>query len=168
MNRGHQDPRFHDSDPRDSSRFPEPHPIYHQFLSITNDPWNPCGVIQPQETLNFPSRSSVFNGGVRSFHDYRSTGLPSDCGTTPGDSGYGGTRSTYSFGESVPENDRCAETVFLETPEELIGDLNINNADVPMYQSSQTSHHQPPPVEFICEDEQCRAPCKTKSELKYV
>lgn len=87
--------------------------------------------------------------------------MPSDCGTAPDDSGYGGTRSAYSFAESVAGNDRCAENAFLETPaDQMIGDLTINQ----MYPPSQMQHHQASTVEFLCNH--CGHSCKTKSELK--
>ncbi|KAL7936964.1 hypothetical protein V8C35DRAFT_212381 [Trichoderma chlorosporum] len=170
MNRGPQDLRFQDSDPRDSPRLSESYPIY-QFYFNSNDPWFPPGVIQPTETINSSSRPSAYNSGARSFPGYRSTNLPSECDTAPEDSGYGGTgtRSTYSFAESateIAENGRRAETDFLAagTTEQLIGDLNIN-ATLPVYPASQISHHhQPTPVEIKCDD--CGASCKTRSELK--
>lgn len=154
------------SDPRD---IPEPYNIY-QFYSASDGPWFPASVIQPAETLNTQSRPSAYNSGTRGFQGYRSTGLPSECGTAPEDSGYGGTRSTYSIVESVTsitENDRCTETGYLETQtaEQLIGDLNINSA-VPIYQPSQMPHHQTSHIEYRCD--QCETTVKTKSELKYV
>ncbi|KAL7914874.1 hypothetical protein GGI35DRAFT_162364 [Trichoderma velutinum] len=163
MNRVPGDSQFHTSNSQDSPRFTEPYNLF-QFYSNSDGPWIPQGVIQPAETLNSSSRSSAYNSGARSFHDYRSTGLPSECGTAPDDSGYGGSRSTYSFAESVAENDRCAENAYLDTTaEQLISDLNINTA-VPMYPPSQMQHHQASPVEFRCNH--CGASCKTKSELK--
>ncbi|KAL7801451.1 hypothetical protein V8C43DRAFT_301447 [Trichoderma afarasin] len=159
MNRASGDSQFHSSSSQDSPRFQEPYNLF-QFYS-TDGPWIPQGVIQPADTLNSSSRPSAYNSGAPSFHGYRSTGLPSDCGTAPDDSGYGGTRSAYSYAESVAGNDRCAENAYLETPaEQMIGDLTIN----PMYPPPQMQHHQASPVEFRCNH--CGQSCKTKSELK--
>ncbi|KAL6700691.1 hypothetical protein J3F84DRAFT_402678 [Trichoderma pleuroticola] len=162
MNRVPGDSQFHSSNSQDSPRFSEPYNLY-QFYN-SDGPWIPQGVIQPADTLNSSSRPSAYNSGARSFHDYRSTGLPSECGTAPDDSGYGGSRSTYSFAESVAGNDRCADNVYLETTtEQMISDLNINPV-VPMYTPPQMQQHQASPVEFRCNH--CGAACKTKSELK--
>ncbi|KAL6830850.1 hypothetical protein J3E69DRAFT_353993 [Trichoderma sp. SZMC 28015] len=153
MNRAPGDSQFH------SSNSQEPYNIF-QFYN-TDGPWIPPGVIQPADTLNSSSRPSAYNSGAPSFHGYRSTGLPSDCGTAPDDSGYGGTRSAYSFAESVAGNDRCAENAYLETTaDQMIGDLTINQ----MYPPSQMQHHQASTVEFLCNH--CGQSCKTKSELK--
>ncbi|KAL7957405.1 hypothetical protein V8C34DRAFT_305791 [Trichoderma compactum] len=157
MDRVPGDSQFHSSSSQDSARFSEPYNLY-QFYN-SDGPWVPQNIIQPADTLNSSSRPSAYDSGARSFHDYRSTGLPSECDTAPDDSGYGGggSRSTYSFAESVAGNDRCTENVYLETAaEQMISGLNINPV-VPMY--TQAS-----PVEFRCDH--CGAACKTKSDLK--
>lgn len=166
MDRVPGDSQFHSSNSQGSPRFSEPYNLY-QFYN-SDGPWVPQNIIQPADTLNSSSRPSAYNSGARSFHDYRSTGLPSECGTAPDDSGYGGggSRSTYSFAESVAGNDRCTENVYLETAtEQMISGLNINPV-VPMYTQPQMQQHQASPVEFRCDH--CGAACKTKSELKYV
>ncbi|EHK26284.1 uncharacterized protein TRIVIDRAFT_63605 [Trichoderma virens Gv29-8] len=140
MSQGHQDLRFH---------------ALSRFYSAPG-PWHPSGVFQPHP--------DAYNSGA--FHDYRNTSLPSDCGTTPGDSGYGGTRSTYSLVESAPsiaDNDRGTEPSYLEAQATLIGDLSID-ATASIYQPSQISHPQAASAEFRCD--QCGNVCKTKSELK--
>ncbi|KAL7799045.1 hypothetical protein V8C37DRAFT_398882 [Trichoderma ceciliae] len=158
------------SNPRDSSQIPEQYNLS-QFYSDSDGPWFPVSVIQPAETLKSQSRTSTsaFNNGPRDFQDYRSTGLPSECDTVPGDSGYGGSRSTYSIVESfasLNENDRCTDTTYLETQtaEQLIGDLRINSA-VPVHKAPEATYHQARNVKpHRCE--QCYAAFKTKSELK--
>ncbi|KAL7942152.1 hypothetical protein V8C42DRAFT_360250 [Trichoderma barbatum] len=162
MSRVPRDSHFHGSDLRDNPRFSESYPIF-QFYSESDGPWLPAGVIQPAAALTSLSRPSAYSG-ARGFDGYRSPGLPSECGTAPEDSGYGGTRSTYSIVESVTsiaENDRCTGAGYLETQstEQLINDLNIN-ATVPIYQPPQMPHAQ----EFHCDE--CGASVKTKSELK--
>ncbi|KAL6878779.1 hypothetical protein J3F83DRAFT_255888 [Trichoderma novae-zelandiae] len=162
------DARLYGSDPRDSSQFPEPYNLY-QFYSASDGPWIPNGVIQPAATLNSSSRPSTFDTGARSFQGYRSAGLPSECGTAAEDSGYGGTRSTYSLLESaasIAENDRCTESGFLEaqTAEQLIGDLSISST-IPIY-PPPIPYPQNPHVEYRCDYLHCNAVLKTKSELK--
>jgi hypothetical protein len=153
---------------RDSPRFPpEPYNLY-AFYSASDGPWIPNAAIPPAATLNQSSRLP-FSSGERSFQGYRSAGLPSESGTAPEDSGYGGTRSTYSLVESaasIPENDRCTDTGYLETQtaEQLIGDLNINSA-IPVYQPPMPYTHSPS-VKHPCD--QCPAILNTRSELKYV
>lgn len=61
-----------------------------------NDPWVPRGVIQ---TSHRPVDARPRLGRVPPpalFLDLGSTASPSDCATLPGDSGYGGSRQTYS------------------------------------------------------------------------
>ncbi|ETS01145.1 hypothetical protein M419DRAFT_36127 [Trichoderma reesei RUT C-30] len=151
---------------RDSPRFPpEPYNLY-AFYSASDGPWIPNAAIPPAATLNQSSRLP-FSSGERSFQGYRSAGLPSESGTAPEDSGYGGTRSTYSLVESaasIPENDRCTDTGYLETQtaEQLIGDLNINSA-IPVYQPPMPYTHSPS-VKHPCD--QCPAILNTRSELK--
>ncbi|KAM0246268.1 hypothetical protein ACHAQJ_010287 [Trichoderma viride] len=163
--------RGYGSGPRDSSHIPEPY-IFYQFYSASDDPWFPASVIQPAQTLTQPrSSTSAYNHGSRGFHDFRSPALPSECDTAPEDSGYGGSRPTYSIVESVAsvnENDRCAEAGFLETQtaEQLIGigDLNITSA-APMYKAPGMASHQATNAK-LHRCEQCGVNLKTKSELK--
>ncbi|UKZ73053.1 hypothetical protein TrVFT333_000692 [Trichoderma virens FT-333] len=145
MSQGHQDLHFHAS---------ESYPLSRYYSAP--DPWQPSGVFQ--------SHPDAYNSSA--FHGYRNTSLPSDCGTAPGDSGYGGTRSTYSLVESAPsiaDNDRGTEPGYLEAQATLIGDLIID-ATASIYQPSQISHPQASSAEFQCGH--CGNVCKTKSELK--
>ncbi|KAL6873316.1 hypothetical protein HDV57DRAFT_511245 [Trichoderma longibrachiatum] len=163
MSRLPRDARLYASDSRIP---PEPYNLY-AFYSASDGPWIPNAAIPPAATLNQSSRPPAFSSGARGFQGYRSVGLPSECGTGPEDSGYGGTRSTYSLVESaasIAENDRCTETGYLETQtaEQLIGDLNISSA-IPIYQQPMP-YSQSPPVEYRCD--QCDAVLKTRSELK--
>ncbi|PTB69749.1 hypothetical protein BBK36DRAFT_1188342 [Trichoderma citrinoviride] len=166
MSRLPRDARLYGSDPRDSQQIPEPYNLY-QFYSASDGPWIPNGVIQPTATLNLSSHPPTYNTGARSFQGYRSTGLPSECGTAAEDSGYGGTRSTYSLVESaasIAENDRGTETGYLgrQSAEQLFNGLNISPA-IPTYPPPipySQNHH----VEYRCD--QCDAAVKTRSELK--
>jgi hypothetical protein len=159
-------PRGYGSGSRDSSQIPEPY-IFYQFYSASDDPWFPAGVIQP--ALTQPRSSApTYTNGSRGFHDFRSPALPSECDTAPEDSGYGGSRPTYSIVESVAsvnENDRCTDTGFLETQtaEQLIGigDLNITSA-TPIYKAPEATNAK------LHHCDLCGANVKTKSELKYV
>ncbi|KAH0498272.1 hypothetical protein TgHK011_005532 [Trichoderma gracile] len=167
MSRPSRDARLYGSDSRDSPRFPpEPYNLY-AFYSASDDPWIPNAAIPPAATLNQSSRPPTFDSGARSFQGYRSAGLPSECGTAPEDSGYGGTRSTYSLVESaasIAENDRCTDTRYLEaqTAEQLIGDLTLSSA-IPIYQQPGP-YPQSQPVKHRCD--QCEAVLNTRSELK--
>ncbi|KAH6609589.1 hypothetical protein Trco_002935 [Trichoderma cornu-damae] len=161
MDRLPRDSRLYGSDPRDSSRIPEPYNIY-QFYSASDGPWFPVSVIQPAQTLQshaLPS-ASAYDSGTHGFQEYRSAGLPSECDTTLGDSGYGGSRPTCSIVESVASiggNDGSTETGHLATQavEHLIGDLSIQSGE---------PYHQAPDAKYHCY--QCNASLKTKSELK--
>lgn len=98
--------------------------------------------------------------------------MPSDCDTAL-DSGYGGSRTTYSAIESVTsvnENDRYTEAGFLDTQtaEQLIGigDLNLTSTasmyKTPVMASRQSANSK------LHHCNVCGANVKTKSELKYV
>ncbi|RFU72917.1 c2h2 type zinc finger domain-containing [Trichoderma arundinaceum] len=169
MNRLLQDGHMYGPGARDSPRFPEPYNLF-QFYSAEDGPWIPLSVIQPADTLSSKPRPSapVYNGGSGAFQDYRSTGLPSECDTAPEDSGYGGSRPTYSIVESVAsinDNDRCTETGYLETQttEQLIGDLNLSST-TPIFKASEMTNQQDHDAKYRCD--QCDAFVKTKSELR--
>lgn len=156
----------------ENPQVPEPYSMFYEFYSGSDDPWFPASVIQPAQSLN-PSRSSTYayNTGSR-FQDFRSPPVPSDCDTAL-DSGYGGSRTTYSAIESVTsvnENDRYTEAGFLDTQtaEQLIGigDLNLTSTasmyKTPVMASRQSANSK------LHHCNVCGANVKTKSELKYV
>ncbi|KAL9476629.1 hypothetical protein ACSS6W_006470 [Trichoderma asperelloides] len=154
----------------ENPQVPEPYSMFYEFYSGSDDPWFPASVIQPAQSLN-PSRSSTYayNTGSR-FQDFRSPPVPSDCDTAL-DSGYGGSRTTYSAIESVTsvnENDRYTEAGFLDTQtaEQLIGigDLNLTSTasmyKTPVMASRQSANSK------LHHCNVCGANVKTKSELK--
>lgn len=148
--------------------------MIYDFYAQSDGPWVPLSVNQPAQSLaQSHSPTYAYNTGSRVFHDFRSPAVPSECGTAQDDSGYGGSRTTYSGIESVTsvnENDRYMEAGFLEVQpaDQLIGmgDLNLSPA-TPMYKapvvvSRQSANTKPHHCDV------CGADVKTKSELKYV
>lgn len=148
--------------------------MFYEFYSSSEDPWFPTSVIQPAQSLPH-SRSSAYayNTGSRGFQEFRSPPVPSDCDTAL-DSGYGGSRTTYSGIESVTsvnDNDGYTEGGFLDpqTADQLIGmgSLNLASAAAPMYKA-QAMASSPAANAKLHHCDVCGANVKTKSELKYV
>jgi hypothetical protein len=147
--------------------------MFYAFYSGSDDPWVPAGVIQPAQSL-VQSRPSTyaFNTELR-YQDFRSPAVLSDCDTAL-DSGYGGSRPTYSTIESVTsvhENDAYTEGGFMESraaeqPLDM-GSLNISSAATPMYKAS-VAPSRPAANAKLLRCDVCKAHVKTKSELKYV
>lgn len=149
--------------------------MFYEFYSGSDDPWFPAGVIQPAQSLP-QSRSSTYayNTGSRGFQDFRSPPVPSDCDTAL-DSGYGGSRTTYSAIESVTsvhENDGYTEGGFLEpqAADQLIniGNLNLASAAAPIYKAPVMMASRPAANAKLHHCDVCGADVKTKSDLKYV
>lgn len=126
------------------------------FLTTSEDPWQPSNIIPSGGLQNVPS-----------FHDYRSNPNPSDCDTIP-DSGYGSNRPPHSIETtSVFEEDRSPETQVATRRIEsmhLGPDLSIQSA---IAQPRRPASVRTAPVGI--EHQHCCPDCKdwfrTKSEL---
>ncbi|KAL6906943.1 hypothetical protein GGI43DRAFT_431140 [Trichoderma evansii] len=156
----------------DHFQVPESYSMIYDFYAQSDGPWVPLSVNQPAQSLTQShSATYAYNPGSRGFHEFRSPVVPSECGTAQDDSGYGGSRTTYSAIESVTsvnENDRYMEAGFLEVQpaDQLIGmgDLNLSSATpvykAPVVVSRQSANAKPHHCDV------CGANVKTKSELK--
>ncbi|KAL7918824.1 hypothetical protein ACQKWADRAFT_230801 [Trichoderma austrokoningii] len=141
----------------------------YEFCSGLDDPWYPPGVIQPAQSLPHSHSSAyAYNTASCGFQDFRSPPVPSDCDTAL-DSGYGGSRTTYSAIESVAsfnDNDGYTESAFLDphTTDQLMGmgNLNLAAAGAPMYKA-QVMASSPAKLHHC---DACGANVKTKSELR--
>lgn len=147
------------------------------FYNQNQDPWHPPGIITPLPTESQICRklpgSSGFQPNDPSFRGFRNNHLPSECDTLP-DSGYGGSRPTYSIDNtSVYEEDR--------SPEARLATHRIESLQIQADSSNEAQHQlwpqprRPTSIatasgngdkQHYCSD--CSSWLRTKSEFKSV
>ncbi|POR39160.1 Sex-determining transformer protein 1 [Tolypocladium paradoxum] len=141
---------------------PQPWNIYNFYAApAKSDPWIPTGVIQTPAPNDQPAHQVHLTRPYvpqNNFLDYRSaTGSPSDCATLPGDSGYGGSRPTYSIASASVHGD---DAVLDSQIGRVMGRCQIDT-DAASFEPRQ---HPQTGNKFRCED--CNTFLKSQGELK--
>jgi hypothetical protein len=126
------------------------------FCNNADDPWSLINTPSNGQVNRYNPVAGPYYRDVCSFSDYRSGGLPSECGTLPPDSGYGSHRPQHSVAStsSVHEDDGTLDYQLTER----FGHLGAENPQLTPHILSQ------PELKHFCPD--CETWVRTKSELK--
>lgn len=134
--------------------------IINFYMRRSDDPWTPSGLVAAKTSTGITPHARDISGHQRpyqsayNFHDYRSTGQPSECDTLPGDSGYGGSGPTCSIesASTIHEDDGAFDS---QIASQLMGSFHLGAES----QSSQADNFK-----HYCTH--CQQRLRTQSELK--
>lgn len=142
---------------------PQPWNIYNFYAApAKSDPWIPTGLIQspvphdqPSNPFNFTRQRIPQN--QNNYLEYGNAASPSDCTTVPGDSGYGGSRPTYSIASASAHGD---DAVLDSQVGHVMGECHTGAGAASFVPRSYAQSVK----RFRCED--CNAWLKSQGELK--